>query len=277
MQEDETKLLQELYKKEQTADLLITKRPFPFNFLQSYDPFTASELYQEIADTYFSLNKYIDSSIYYLKAAEGYLKSNDPGSKSYSAHAYAKLADLYNTKTFYNPTKAVQYYTKASFYFSITGSFSISATKKAACGKILESQYDYGLAADTFKEAIELWDKAKMPANRALIYDDFIFCLIKSKRFKEAGDFMLEISSEKGHLCTFYMLMGSFCFYVANEDNDTSELLTGEEKKLYDSMNDLEAFDKILNGYLSKKGCGNKFSDLFDEVKSTLQPEHDIL
>lgn len=277
MQEHETSLLQELSKKKKQAVLYNTKRSFPLSMFHSYDPFLAAELFQEIADAYFSLNKYIDASIYYLNSAEAYLSCNDPGSKSYAAHVYVKLAELYNTKSFYNPEKAVEYYNNAAFYFSVSGSFSLAASKKLAVAKINNLQFDFELAATNYKEAIDLYDKAKMPANKVLLYDDYACILVKAKKYKEAGEFLLEISSEKSFMCTFYLLMSAFCFFVVNEENETSDHLMGEEKDVYDSMNDLKTFEKRLNDYLSKKKFRTEYLELLDEVKTKLQPEYNIL
>lgn len=277
MQKHQTELLEELKRKQKLADTYNKKRSFPISIFHSYDPFLAAELYQEIADAYFSLNKYIESDIYYLKSTEAYLKCNDPGSKSYAAHVYVKLAELHNTKAYYNPSKAAIYYNEASFYFSISGSFSLAASKKLASAKLNSQQFNYEAAAEEYRESIELYDKAKMPANKVLMYDDYACVLIKAKKYKEAGDFLLEISSEKSRMCTFYLLMSAFCFFVLNEENETCEHLMGEEKEVYNSLNDVKVFEKCVNDYLATKKYRSEFLELIDAVKNKLQPEHDIL
>lgn len=284
------KLVKEAEEMERKGNVLISKKGFPFNFFSSYDPFRAAELFSESADIYSSLNNQIKAGELHIKAAETFLLSNEFNSKSFAAHAYNKAGDIYSSKSHYSQEKAVECYTNSSLYHSASGNFSLGANRKIAAVKILKSEGDFMMAEELMGDALDLYDKAKMPSSRSVHLEEYLFFVIKNRNYKLAGEILLEMASEKTRkiYSEFYLMFAYFSYLICNVTRDCQKEMdnvyqcftNSEEKEVIDSLNSenkVAKFEETISTYFKVRDCNETFQEIIDEVKKCISPDYDIL
>ncbi|KAM0674996.1 hypothetical protein GVAV_001335 [Gurleya vavrai] len=267
------------------ATSINTKRPFPLNIIYTYNPFGAGDLFSEIADIYLSKNIYKEAVKFYIESASAFVTAKDEIAKSYAAQSYNKAADVYSNPNYYIPEKAVECYNRSSELFSMQGNFSLAASRKTLAAEILIKEMDYEKAADLLGDVNDLYEKAKMPANKNLMLEKYFACLIKCKKYRAAGDVALEMGSERGResFVNYFMMLAYFCFFVDGYDKEMANVveLMGncEEKNIVQTLQTRQEnqFDEEMNRYIKVSKLKEEVFDLLNDVKKMIAPEFDIL
>ncbi|KAM0687110.1 hypothetical protein COBT_001655 [Conglomerata obtusa] len=276
----------EIKSKIEEATSLLTKKSFPLNFFHTYDPFRAGDLLMQIGDIYLAHNKHLKATQSYIQSAEAYTQSKDDIAKSYAAQSYNKAADVFSGKDLYTPQSAVDCYNSASDLYAIRGNFSLAASRKNHAADILIKELDYDQASIFLSESNELYEKAKMPANRNLILEKYFYCLIKCKKYGMAGDVALEMGSEKGResFAYYFMMLACFCYFVEGRESEMKDVCEmigqGEERNIVEGLmseNKSEVFDEMINKYARVSLVKEEIIDLIENVKKMTAPEFDIL
>lgn len=254
----------EIKEKIKKADDLSSKRPFPLSLFKCYDPYTAGELYQEAGDICRTLEDNLQAVHLYEKSFDTFLLQNDSSAKQCAAYVITKLAEVYASEKFYYPEKAISAYRKAALYHSLSGSFSIAASKTVSAAKLAVSQDDYETGELLFRESIDFYDKAAMPKNRILLLDDLLECFVKNGNFKKAGDLLVEMCDSRK--CDGFLLVAWVSYYLAMEERQDIYDLLGKDSEIVDLLvrGDLVSFEDKIRGKLAKLTCKKIFSEIVD-------------
>ncbi|KAM0679338.1 vesicular-fusion protein S17 [Binucleata daphniae] len=281
----DAKLENEINEKSKEARSLIAKHRFPLSYFYTYDPLGAGDLFMQIGDIYLSQNLFLQASQEYLNAADAYKLSKDDIAKSYVAQSYNKAADVFSCKDLYVPNKAVECYILASDYYAYKGNFSLAASRRNNACDILIKESEYKCAADILQVVNEMYEKAKMPANRNINLERYLNCLLKAKKYTLAGEICMEMATEKGResAANFYLMIAYFCFFVEGREEEKKEvvnIIEGEEKDIIISMQATTGdatFDENILKYQKICKMREEISGLIEDVKKMNAPEYNIL
>lgn len=263
----------ELQTKLTKANRLLNKRSFPMSLFHYYDPYLAAELYQESADICRTLDDDLQASLLYRKSFDTYLLLKDNMSKQSAAYVITKLAELHASQKHYNPAEAVKAYKDAAHYHSLTGSYSIAASKTVSAAKLAMTMHDYREGEGLFSNAMELYDKAGMPLNRALLFDDLLVCTVRNDNFRVAGDLLVEMGSSRKS--EGFLVVAWIAYYLCGEERDEIYEMLGKDQELVDLVREGEN-EKFLEGVRGRLAKITS-KEIFFEIVDVYEKRGDVI